>query len=47
MGAYHGRHTFETFSHRRAVLEKGFAVDPPLVYPPYTDARTKWIRRLW
>jgi aldehyde dehydrogenase (NAD+) len=47
MGAYHGRHTFETFSHRRAVLRKGFTVDPSLAYPPYTEARAKWLRRLW
>lgn len=45
MGAYHGRHSFETFSHHKAVLEKGTGVDPDLIYPPYTDSKKKWIKR--
>lgn len=46
MGAYHGRATFETFSHRKSVLSKSTAIDPPLLYPPYTDSKAKWIKRL-
>ncbi len=46
MGAYHGRLSFETFSHRKAVLEKGTRVDPPLRYPPYDAAKEKWARKL-
>src|SRR5262249_35078468 len=33
MGSYHGRGSFETFSHRRAVVKKTTRVDPKLVYP--------------
>ena len=46
MGAYHGRHSFETFTHRKSVLDKGFKLDPPLRYPPYSDERLKWVKRL-
>jgi len=46
MGAYHGRHTFETFSHHRAVLKKPSLPDPPLLYPPYSRTKLRWIKRL-
>jgi aldehyde dehydrogenase (NAD+) len=46
MGAYHGRHSFETFSHRKGVLTKPTRLDPSLLYPPYTDRKTKWLKRL-
>ncbi len=42
MGAYHGRHGFETFSHRRAVFSKPTLLDPPVQYPPYTKIK-EWI----
>ena len=34
-GAYHGKHTFETFSHRKSVLKRGLRFDPTFLYPPY------------
>lgn len=46
MGAYHGRHGFEAFSHRKGVLHKSTLIDPSLRYPPYTEGKTKWVRRL-
>jgi aldehyde dehydrogenase (NAD+) len=46
MGAYHGRFTFDTFSHRKGVLVKSTRVDPPLFYPPYTESKMRWLRRL-
>jgi aldehyde dehydrogenase (NAD+) len=46
MGAYHGRHTFETFSHRKVVMTRGLRFDPKLRYPPYTERKTRWIRRI-
>ena len=42
MGAYHGRHGFETFSHRRAVLSKPTVPDLPVQYPPYTKTK-EWL----
>ena len=44
-GAYHGRWGFETFSHRRAVYTRSTRVDPNLLYPPYTAAKEKMVRR--
>jgi aldehyde dehydrogenase (NAD+) len=46
MGAYHGRHGFETFSHRKAVLHRGTRGDFDLRYPPYTPSKLRWLRRL-
>jgi len=45
MGAYHGRSTFETFSHAKSVLRKGVRPDPALAYPPYTSTKDRLIRR--
>jgi aldehyde dehydrogenase (NAD+) len=46
MGAYHGRRSFDTFSHQRAVLKKPFFPDPPLTFPPYSARKLRWIKRL-
>jgi aldehyde dehydrogenase (NAD+) len=45
-GAYHGRHTFETFSHRKAVLKRGFRLDLKLMYPPYSDRKTRLVKKM-
>ena len=45
MGAYHGRHSFETFSHRKAVLRRGFRFDPKMLYPPYSERKRKILQR--
>ncbi len=46
MGAYHGRASFETFSHRKAVLRKPTSIDPSIMYPPYDAAKQRWLKRL-
>jgi len=46
MGAYHGRASFDTFSHARAVLTKSEHLDVPLRYPPYSDIKLRWLKRL-
>ncbi len=35
MGAYHGKRSFDTFSHKKAVVKKGNWLDIPLRYAPY------------
>lgn len=35
MGAYHGKYSFDTFSHFKSVVKRSFLVDPMLRYPPY------------
>ena len=46
MGAYHGRAGFETFSHRKSIMARSTAIDPWLLYPPFTDSKQKITRRL-
>ena len=35
MGRYHGKYSFDTFSHYRSILRKSTKIDMPLLYPPY------------
>ncbi|XP_064379251.1 aldehyde dehydrogenase family 3 member A2 isoform X2 [Dromaius novaehollandiae] len=46
MGAYHGRHSFETFSHRRACLIKGLNMEGAnkLRYPPSSQKKVDWAK---
>ena len=51
MGAYHGKRTFDIFSHQRAVLSKPLSPDTlRLIYPPYTPRKSRFadtlLRRL-
>ena len=44
MGAYHGKYSFDTFSHYKPVLKKGLWFDVKLRYAPYTDWALKLIK---
>ncbi len=46
MGAYHGKTSYDTFSHRKSVLDKSVHLDLPLRYPPYDDNKAQWLKRL-
>ena len=46
MGNYHGKASFDTFSHFKSVLKKGFLFDLKWRYAPYTEAGVKQIKRL-
>ncbi len=37
MGAYHGKYSFETFSHKKSISKKGTWLDVPLRYAPYKN----------
>lgn len=37
MGAYHGKYSFLTFSHRKSVVKKSTKLDIKLVFPPYNN----------
>ncbi len=45
MGAYHGRLSFDIFSHKKAIVKKGTWLDLPMRYAPYKD-KLKTIQRL-
>lgn len=44
MGSYHGRNSFDTFSHRKSVVEKSVLIDLPVRYAPYTPMKDKLLR---
>ncbi len=46
IGAYHGKGSFDIFCHKKSVLKKPTAIDPSILYPPYSETKAKWIRRL-
>ena len=43
IGAYHGKRTFDTFSHKKSIVKKGNWLDLPLRYAPY-KGKTKLIK---
>lgn len=45
MGAYHGKSSFDTFSHKKSVMKKSNLVDVPLRYPPYNDINLALLKR--
>eukprot|EP01083_Nonionella_stella_P216274 777608_1 len=48
MGAYHGPHSFDCFSHRKAVLWRALNLESlnALRYPPYTAKKLGWLEWL-
>jgi aldehyde dehydrogenase (NAD+) len=46
IGAYHGQAGFDTFSHRKAVLQRPARPDPPISYPPYTKFKQRLLRKV-
>lgn len=46
MGGYHGKAGFETFSHRKSVVDSCNHPDIPLRYQPYADWKNRVIRLL-
>jgi len=45
MGAYHGRYSFSTFSHKKGVVKRYNWLDIPVRYPPY-NGKLKWVKFL-
>lgn len=35
IGGYHGKFSFDTFTHKKAVMKRSFLIDAPLRYPPF------------
>ena len=46
IGNYHGKYGFDAFSHQKAVLDRATWGEPDLKYPPYTDKKLNWIKKL-
>lgn len=45
-GSYHGKFSFEAFSHKKAVLHRSFGGDMGARYPPYTPKKSRLLRAL-
>ena len=45
MGSYHGKKSFETFSHEKSVVNKSTWMDLPIRYMPYTKTKDKLMRK--
>ncbi len=46
IGNYHGKFGFETFSHQKPIIEKASFAEPNIKYPPYSESKLKWIKRI-
>ncbi|PKF75769.1 aldehyde dehydrogenase family protein, partial [Chryseobacterium sp. PMSZPI] len=46
IGNYHGKYGFEAFSHQKAVLEKATWGEPNIKYPPYSEKKLNWIKKI-
>ncbi len=44
MGSYHGKHSFDTFSHKKSIVKKANCIDLPMRYLPYTKGKEKLVR---
>lgn len=45
MGAYHGKHSFELFSHSKSILKKSTKFELGIVFPPYKN-KIKLVKKL-
>jgi len=46
IGNYHGEFGFLTFSHQKSVIEKATWGEPDWKYPPYTDKKIHWLKKV-
>jgi len=46
MGSYHGKKSFDTFTHYRSMVRKSTWLDLPFRYFPYTERKLRLIRRV-
>lgn len=44
MGRYHGRNSFDVFSHRKGIVTSSTLIDPGVQYPPYSSRKEKVLR---
>uniref|UniRef100_A0A6N2LW83 Aldehyde dehydrogenase n=1 Tax=Salix viminalis TaxID=40686 RepID=A0A6N2LW83_SALVM len=46
MGSYHGKFSFDAFTHKKAVVYRSFVGDASVRYPPYTRGKLRLMRAL-
>jgi len=47
MGSYHGKRTFDNFTHRKAVLRRTMMIDPYVRYPPFTQDKVMFMSMMF
>ncbi|OWM73494.1 aldehyde dehydrogenase family 3 member F1-like isoform X1 [Punica granatum] len=47
MGKYHGKFSFDTFSHQKAVLRRSFLIDFWFRFPPWNDYKLQLFRAMY
>jgi len=45
IGAYHGKYSFERFTHAKPVMSTPAWFDPAIKYPPF-DGKLKWFKKM-
>ncbi|WP_066392356.1 aldehyde dehydrogenase [Cytobacillus eiseniae] len=45
MGAYHGHHSFLTFSHQKSILKSSTKINIKMLFPPYNDKNLQLVRK--
>jgi aldehyde dehydrogenase (NAD+) len=45
IGSYHGKDSFDTFSHKKSVMKKSTKFNLSFLYPPYSDKSIKMLKR--
>ncbi len=46
MGSYHGKRSFDTFSHEESIVKKALWLDLPFRYRPYTQKKARIVRKV-
>lgn len=46
LGNYHGKFSFQTFSHAKSIYKKTWLYDMSVEYPPYTQSKFRWIKKI-
>lgn len=46
IGKYHGKTSFETFSHHKSFMKKSTRFDPKFLYPPYDEKAVNMIKKV-
>lgn len=45
MGSYHGKNSFDAFTHYKSVVKKAGRLDLPMRYPPYTEKNFRLLKK--
>jgi aldehyde dehydrogenase (NAD+) len=46
IGSYHGKNSFETFSHKKSVMKKSTKINFSFLYPPYSEKNINLLKKV-